>query len=192
MAHSAVIFFKEQAENVMSTKTDSTKKAEDWFQEGLAAGQTGDPRTCLESYKKAIEIDPDHFLAHFNLAIRYGKITMNIEAARHFREALRLKPESPMVHYSLAVACNLIGETDNAFHHYKEAIRINPDFGKAHSNLAMLYYSIKRGKEAIHHLLKAVEMFGKTGDEFMAENAQSILKDCYKEFNLTENDCRTL
>ena len=124
----------------MTTNIEPKKSAEQWFQEGLNASKLGDPRTCLESYKKAIEVDSDHFLAHFNLAIRYGKLPMNIEAARHFREALRLKPESPIVHYSLAVVCNLIGETDNAFHHYNEAIRLNPEFAKAHSNLAMLSY----------------------------------------------------
>ena len=100
----------------MTTNIEPKKSAEQWFQEGLTASKLGDPRTCLESYKNAVEVDPDHFLAHFNLGVRYGKLPMNIEAARHFREALRLKPESPMVHYSLAVVCNLIGETDDAFH----------------------------------------------------------------------------
>ena len=176
----------------MSSETESQKSAEEWFQEGLAASKVGDPRTCLESYKKAIKINPDHFLAHFNLGIRYGKLPMNIEAAQHFKEALRLKPDSPMVHYSLAVVCNLIGETDNAFHHYNEAIRINPEFSKAHSNLAMLHYSVKRGKETIHHLLKAIEIFEKNGDEFMCNNARSLLKDCLKEFNLTAEECQTL
>ena len=176
----------------MTTNIEPKKAAEQWFQEGLTASKLGDPRVCLESYKKAVEVDPDHFLAHFNLGIRYGKLPMNIEAARHFREALRLKPESPMVHYSLAVVCNLIGETDDAFHHYNEAIRLNPEFAKAHSNLAMLSYSLKRGKETIHHLLKAVEMFEKTGDEFMVNNAKSLLKDCLKEFNLTAEECQTL
>ena len=176
----------------MTTNTEPKKSAEQWFQEGLTASKLGDPRACLESYKKAVGVDPDHFLAHFNLGIRYGKLPMNIEAARHFREALRLKPESPMVHYSLAVVCNLIGETDDAFHHYNEAIRLNPEFAKAHSNLAMLSYSLKRGKETIHYLLKAVEMFEKTGDEFMVNNAKSLLKDCLKEFNLTAEECQTL
>ena len=176
----------------MTAKTEPKKSAEEWFQEGLTASKIDDPRTCLESYKKAVEIDPDHFLAHFNLGIRYGKLPMNIEAARHFREALRLKPESPMVHYSLAVVCNLIGETDNALHHYGEAIRFNPEFAKAHSNFAMLCYSLKRGKETIHHLLKAVEIFEKAGDEFMVNNAKSLLKDCFKEFNLTAEECQTL
>ncbi|MBT6601553.1 MAG: tetratricopeptide repeat protein [Nitrospina sp.] len=176
----------------MTTNTESNKTAEQWFQEALTASKLGDPRTCLESYKKAIEVDPDHFLAHFNLGIRYGKLPMNIEAASHFREALRLKPESPMVHYSLAIVCNLIGETDDAFHHYNEAIRLNPEFAKAHSNLAMLSYSLKRGKDTIHHLLKAIEMFEKNGDAFMSDNAKSLLKDCLKEFNLTAEECQTL
>ena len=176
----------------MTTNTESNKTAEQWFQEALTASKLDDPRTCLESYKKAIEVDPDHFLAHFNLGIRYGKLPMNIEAASHFREALRLKPESPMVHYSLAIVCNLIGETDDAFHHYNEAIRLNPEFAKAHSNLAMLSYSLKRGKDTIHHLLKAIEMFEKNGDAFMSDNAKSLLKDCLKEFNLTAEECQTL
>ena len=73
-----------------------------------------------------------------------------------------------------------------------ETLEINPEFAKAHSNLAMLSYSLKRGKETIHHLLKAVEMFEKTGDEFMINNAKSLLKDCLKEFNLTAEECQTL
>ena len=97
-----------------------------------------------------------------------------------------------MVHYSLAVVCNLVGETDDAFHHYKEAIRINPDFGKAHSNVAMVYYSLKKGKETIHHLLRAIEIFEKTGEAHMVNNAKSILNDCYKDFNLTAEECQML
>ena len=54
----------------MTAKTEPKKSAEEWFQEGLTASKISDPRTCLESYKKAVEIDPDHFLAHFNLGIR--------------------------------------------------------------------------------------------------------------------------
>ena len=28
--------------------------------------------------KKAIDLDPDYFLAHFNIGIRYGKLRMNL------------------------------------------------------------------------------------------------------------------
>lgn len=176
----------------MSSDTTSSKTAEEWFQEGLSAGRISDNAGALEAYKKAVKVDPDHFMAQFNLGIRYGKVRMNLDAAKCFREALRLKPESPMVHYSLAVVSNLIGETDEAFHHYKEAIRLNPEFAKAHSNLAMLYYSIKRGKETIHHLAISRDQFQKTGDEFMENNAKDLLRECTKEFGLTEEECRTL
>ena len=176
----------------MSSESSSAKSAEEWFQEGLAAGRLKDDASALESYKEAIKADPDHFMAQFNLGIRYGKLRMNLDAAKCFREALRLKPESPMVHYSLAVVSNLIGEIDEAFLHYKEAIRINPEFAKAHSNLAMLHYSLKRGKETIHHLIAARKFFQQTGDELMGKNAIDLLSECCREFNLTEEECLSL
>ena len=80
----------------MSTKQQSEKTAEEYFKDGLAFSKLDDDRRTFESYKKAIEHDPDHFLAHFNLGIRYGKLRMNLEASKSFREALRIKPEAPM------------------------------------------------------------------------------------------------
>ena len=50
---------------------ESAKSAEDYFQEGVAAGRLSDNRRALESYKKAVQLDPYHFLAQFNLGIRY-------------------------------------------------------------------------------------------------------------------------
>jgi len=94
----------------MSSEEPSEKTAEDYFKDGLAFSKLGDDRRTFESYKKAIGLDPDHFLAHFNIGIRYGKLRMNLEASKSFREALRIKPEAPMVHYSLAVVSNLIGK----------------------------------------------------------------------------------
>ena len=92
----------------MSSQQQKEKTAEEHFQDGLAFSKLGDDRRTFESYKKAIELDPDHFLAHFNIGIRYGKLRMNLEASKSFREALRLKPEAPMVHYSLAVVSNFV------------------------------------------------------------------------------------
>jgi tetratricopeptide (TPR) repeat protein len=182
----------ERQRNFMSSPEQSDKTAEAHFQDGLAFSKLGDDRRTFESYKQAIELDPDHFLAHFNLGVRLGKLRMNLEASKSFREALRLKPEAPMVHYSLAVVSNFIGEFEDAFKHYKEAIRINPEFGRAHSNLAMLYYGVKSGKEAIHHLSIAADLFKQTSDEFMEKNARDLIQECGREFRLTPEDCKTL
>ena len=54
----------------MSSEQSSEKTAEDHFKDGLAFSKLGDDRRTFESYKKSIELDPDHFLAHFNLGIR--------------------------------------------------------------------------------------------------------------------------
>ena len=171
---------------------ESSKSAEDYFQEGVAAGRLRDNRTALESYKKAVAMDPDHFKAQFNLGIRYSKIPMNVKSIECFREALRLRPEDAMVHYSMAVVSNFVGEVDDAFKHYKEAIRINPHFAKAHSNLAMVYYSLKKGKGTIHHLVTAADLFKEQGDQPMENNARGLILDCGLEFDLTPEDCKSL
>ena len=55
----------------MSTEQQSEKTAEEYFKDGLAFSKLGDDRKTFESYKKAIELDPDHFLAHFNICLLY-------------------------------------------------------------------------------------------------------------------------
>ena len=50
----------------MSSQQQAEKTAEQHFQDGLAFSKLGDDRRTFESYKKAIELDPDYFLAHFN------------------------------------------------------------------------------------------------------------------------------
>ena len=55
----------------MSSEPQTEKIAEEHFKDGLAFSKLGDARRTFESYKKDIDLDPDHFLAHFNIGIRY-------------------------------------------------------------------------------------------------------------------------
>ena len=172
----------------MTTESEETKTAEDWFREGVALGRLGHNGSAIQSYERAVELNPNHFKAHFNMAIRYGKLLMNIKAAESFRKALEIKPEDVMTHYSLAVVSNLIGETDEAFKHYEEAVKLKPKFAKAYSNMAMMYYAVKQGKSTIQNLLTAQRLFSEQGDEMMASNAADLLNECYKEFGISPED----
>ena len=172
----------------MTSESDSTKIADDWFREGIALGRLGNHGAAIQAYEKVIELDPKHFKAYFNMGIRYGKIPMNIKAAESFRKALEIKPDDVMTHYSLAVVSNLISDTDEAFKHYREAIRLNPRFAKAYSNLAMMHYAIKEGQPAIDNLIKAKKLFTEQGESMMAVNADNLLRECCKEFGLSSDD----
>lgn len=172
----------------MTSDTDSSHSAEDWFQIGLDRGRAGDNEGAIEAYKEAVEQDPNHFKAHMNMGLRYGKLLMNVKALDSFKNAIDLKPDDAMAHYSLALTANLCGLTDESIKHYKEAVKLKPNFAEAYSNLATVYYQFKQGRDAIENLLIAQKLFDKQGNRQMVATAQSLLQDLYKEFNLSRED----
>lgn len=172
----------------MTTPTESSHSAEDWFKIGLDRGRAGDNQGAIEAYNNAVELDPTHFKALMNLGIRYGKLLMNVKALDSFKKAVDLKPDDAMAHYSLALTANLCGLTDDSIKHYKEACRIKPAFAEAYSNLATVYYQFKQGREAIENLLIAQKLFDEQGNRQMVATAQSLLQDLYKEFHLSRED----
>ncbi len=172
----------------MTTPTDSSHSAEDWFKIGLDRGRAGDNQGAIEAYNHAVEQDPEHFKAYMNLGIRYGKLLMNVKAVDSFKKAVDLKPDDPMAHYSLALTANLCGLTDEAINHYKEAVRIKPNFAEAYSNLATVYYQFKQGRDAVENLLVAQKLFDEQGNKQMVATAQSLLQDLYREFDLKRED----
>ncbi|MFQ5481374.1 MAG: tetratricopeptide repeat protein [Nitrospinaceae bacterium] len=176
----------------MSSQTESPKTAEDWFKTGLSRGRAGDNEGAIEAYQKAVDLDPDHFRAHFNMGIRFGKMQLNVKAAEAFKKALELKPGEVMAHYSLALTSNLLGLTEDSIHHYKEAIRLRPEFAEAYSNLATVYYQFKQGREAIDNLLKAQKLFDQQGNRQMVATAESLLDDLFNEFHFKREDFSTV
>ncbi len=165
--------------------TTSSAEARAYYDEGLALADNLHFVEANAAFAKAVEADPTHFRAWFNMGIRHGKIPKNVQAMECFKKAVELRPEDAMAHYSLGLIHNLLGMIDESVHHYEEALKINPKFARAHSNLATVHYSVKRGREAIHHLIIAKNLFAEMGETQTVETADSLLQECYKEFNLS-------
>ena len=172
----------------MTSANGDNNSADHWFKEGLRLGKLDDNDSSIKAYQKAVELDPEHFMAWFNMGIRYGKTLTNVKAAECFRKAVALKPEDAMAQYSLALVSNLIGLTDDSVKHYKKAIRINPKFAKAHSNLSVVYYQFKQGREAIESLRSAEKLFDEQGETGKADMARDLMQELYSEFKLTAAD----
>ncbi|QPJ62242.1 MAG: tetratricopeptide repeat protein [Candidatus Nitronauta litoralis] len=172
----------------MTSDTESSHSAEDWFKIGLDRGRAGDHQGAIEAYQEAVEQDPNHFKAYMNMGLRYGKLLMNVKALDSFKKAIDIKPDDPIAHYSLALTANLCGLTDDSIKHYKEAVRIKPTYAEAYSNLATVYYQFKQGKDAIENLLIAQKLFDEQGNRQMVATAQSLLQDLYNEFNMKRED----
>jgi len=67
-------------------------QAPDFFAEGAKALEEGKYEAAAQAFSKAIEADPQDYVAHFNLALADGYLNKDAEAIAELRKTLELKP----------------------------------------------------------------------------------------------------
>jgi len=106
---------------------------------GTALAKAGQVEEGLAELRKAIAIDGNNVLAHFNLAVvlaGQGKIA---EAMDEYELVLRLDRDHYRTQNNLGMIYFAQGKLDLAARHFYNAIRINPNDAMANSNLAKLF-----------------------------------------------------
>jgi tetratricopeptide (TPR) repeat protein len=127
------------------------------------ATYAGELEDAIESFKKAIKIDPDHAKSHFHLGNAYNESGMYEEAIESYKEAIGADPDnvlqfSSRAHVSLGAAYIGLGKYQEAVESLKQAIRIDPDHVKAHYNLGLAYKKSGMNKKAIESYKQAVRI----------------------------------
>lgn len=114
---------------------------------------------AIQSYKRAIALNPNSSESYFNLGIAYGESGRNQEGIDALKNVIRLNPKAePKVLSSIAVLyaeSNKFPEAESAF---QRAILLNPKDGELHAKLGLLYYNAKKLNEAIESFEKALEL----------------------------------
>jgi tetratricopeptide (TPR) repeat protein len=88
-------------------------------------------------WTRAVERDPQAWLARNNLGRVFLEERRPAEAAEQFREAAKIQPDSPEAHANLGSALDALGMADEARREYAAALRIDPGFAGAHYNLGL-------------------------------------------------------
>jgi tetratricopeptide (TPR) repeat protein len=115
------------------------RQAESYFQKGLALEETGAPiEQAIESYKRAVELNPSAAGALVNLGTIYYRQRNYTEAERHYQLAVEVDTNYPLAHYNLGNLFDEQGDLVRAEQHYTTALRLNPNYADAHFNLALL------------------------------------------------------
>ncbi|MCK4532643.1 tetratricopeptide repeat protein [bacterium] len=102
-----------------------------------------DINLIIKYCKKALKLDSDYMLAHYNLGVAYKEKGLYDKAIEEYKEAIRLNPDFAYAHCGLGVAYGKRGLWKKAIEEYKEAIEIDLDYEYAHFNLGLAYE--KRG-----------------------------------------------
>ena len=118
----------------------------------------GEDSDKIESYKKAIRIDPDDVKAHNNLGLAYDKSGKYKEAIESYKQAIKIDPDYATAHNNLGVVYGELGKYYDAIEAYKQAIKIKPDYANAHFNLGIAYGGLGRHQEAIESFKQAIRI----------------------------------
>ena len=130
----------------------SERQAEGYFQQGLALEETGAPiEEAIQSYKKAVELNPAAAGALVNLGTIYYRQRNYTEAERHYQQAIEVDSNYPLAHYNLGNLFDEQGDLARAEEHYTTALRLNPNYADAHFNLALLAERQGEFLKAVRH-----------------------------------------
>jgi Flp pilus assembly protein TadD len=106
---------------------------------------------AVESYRKAISLNPNYAAAYNNLgnALReQGKLDAAIES---LHKAISLDPADAEAHSNLANALKDQGKLDAAVESYRKALSLAPDSANAHYNLGVTLTEQGKLDEGIQH-----------------------------------------
>ena len=113
---------------------------------------------AIESYKKALRIQPDYADAYYNMGVALNDKGDPEAAIESYKQALRIQPDYADAYNNMGVALNDKGDPEAAIESYKQALRIKPDFAEGHSNLGAAFQLLNQVEQAVASYEKAISL----------------------------------
>ncbi len=102
--------------------------AREAFGEGVRQGVENNFEGAIESFGRALELDPHYGDVYLYRGLAYIELGLYQEAIDDFTGLMRLDNQlSEQAWYFSGLAYAALGDHHSAIHHYSEAIRVNPD-----------------------------------------------------------------
>jgi tetratricopeptide (TPR) repeat protein len=128
-------------------------------------------KDAAASWRRAIELEPDHANAHSNLGMAYRELGLLKQSAEAYRAALSLDEDNPYAHFSLGVVLREDGRNGEASACFKHALRLRPGYVDA-LYMQALMHEFRPGEAAFERLEQA---FAETANDGEDGNDRIIL-----------------
>ena len=148
---------------------------------GNKAYKRGDLGTATNYYEKALEFDPQFYLAYFQLGVLQKKQGQSKAAIASLNKVLEIKPDHDKTWFTLGTAHETDGNIDDAIDHYNKAIEINPGYSKAYGSLGKLYTEKQEFKQAEDILKTVIQIDSEYANGFMRLGLLYIEQENYKD-----------
>jgi len=136
--------------------TESPGDADRWFTLGLTQADV-DADGAIESFRRALAIEPRHVLARYNLALVLYHGDRLQPALDELQQALAIQPR-PDIHYTLGIVRWHQGDLDGAVKALRDAVAANPSYAEAHLALGTVLKARGDLPGAVSSLKRAVEL----------------------------------
>lgn len=115
----------------ITTSDDINKKApaeeaEYWYKLGLSYGKKSMRKEEINSYKKAIKLNPEHAMAHYSLGLAYIDLGIYDESIKAFEEAIKLRPNYAEAIYNLGFVYLTVNKKEASLLQYNKLKEIDP------------------------------------------------------------------
>ena len=134
---------------------------------GNKSYKRGDVSKATKYYEKALEFDPEFYLAYFQLGVLQKKQGQSKKAIESLKKVIQINPNHDKTWFTLGTAYEADGNNEEAIEHYKTAIDINPGYLKAYGNLGKLYTDAGRYDEAEDRLKTVIQIDSDYADGYM-------------------------
>ena len=134
---------------------------------GNKSYKRGNLSKATSYYEKALEFDPEFYLAYFQLGVLQKKQGQSKTTIESLKKVLEIKPDHDKTWFTLGTAYETDGSIEKAIEHYKKAIDVNPGYSKAYGNLGKLYTDKQDYKDAENILKTIVQIDQEYADGFM-------------------------
>ncbi len=101
--------------------------------------QMGRLNDAERAFDRALELDPEHSVAHSGMAGVCLRQRRNADAAEEALRSVALIYHNPYAHFQLGVALHRLNNLDRAIEALNVAVSQNPNYIKAHRRLAYIY-----------------------------------------------------
>jgi tetratricopeptide (TPR) repeat protein len=110
----------------------------DLCDEALLLEEEGRLEEALETYRRALQLQPDHATLHFDLGNTQYQLGLHDEALRTFRRATELDGDFAMAWHNLGSVYAQQQAWDEAVSALQRAIQLVPEYADSHATLAQI------------------------------------------------------
>ncbi len=124
---------------------------------GAANAGLGRLDDAVDSFRRAIAVDPGVAEAHYNHGLALKNKGDLAAAIENYKRAIEIRPAYPEAFYNLGIALRATGDLTASIDSYRQAVKFNPGYAKAHQNLGNALRSMgdpEGALESYNHALR--------------------------------------